>query len=128
MRFVPEPRETSGAGRYPDDVTRRTHLANERTYLAWWRTGLGCLAAGVGAGRVIPLLTHVTRWPYIILGAGFAVLGIVCLGYALIRHRQVDEALRRGEFVPPDDRVVVGLAAGGVILGLIVLALVLFAD
>ena len=39
---------------YPDDVTRRTHLANERTYLAWWRTGLGCLAAGIGAGRVVP--------------------------------------------------------------------------
>ncbi|HEX6762590.1 MAG TPA: DUF202 domain-containing protein [Gaiellaceae bacterium] len=23
-----------------EDATRRTRLANERTYLAWWRTGL----------------------------------------------------------------------------------------
>ena len=25
------------------DATRRTRLANERTYLAWWRTGLASL-------------------------------------------------------------------------------------
>jgi uncharacterized membrane protein YidH (DUF202 family) len=27
-----------------EDATRRTRLANERTYLAWWRTGLTALA------------------------------------------------------------------------------------
>ncbi len=109
-----------GAG---SDVTRRTHLASERTYLAWWRTGLGSLAAGVGAGRVVPVLTHSARWPYAILGIGFAILGIVCVIYAYIRHRQVEHALARGEFAPPDNRVVAALAVGGALLGVIVLAI-----
>src|SRR5437870_13076633 len=29
------------------DATRRTRLANERTYLAWWRTGLTSLAVSL---------------------------------------------------------------------------------
>ena len=33
------------------DATRRTHLASERTYLAWWRTGLTSLTVGIGAGQ-----------------------------------------------------------------------------
>src|SRR4249920_3427477 len=38
------------------DATRRTHLANERTQLAWWRTGLTALAVALGVGRVVPEL------------------------------------------------------------------------
>ena len=34
------------------DATRRTRLANERTYLAWWRTGLTAFAVSFGAGRI----------------------------------------------------------------------------
>ncbi|MET0972771.1 MAG: DUF202 domain-containing protein, partial [Thermoleophilaceae bacterium] len=30
-----------------DDVTRRTRLANERTYLAWLRTGLTAFAVSL---------------------------------------------------------------------------------
>ena len=40
------------------DATRRTRLANERTYLAWWRTGLASLAVSVGTGRLVPALTN----------------------------------------------------------------------
>ena len=39
------------------DSTRRTRLANERTYLAWWRTGLTTLAVAIGAGKIVPELT-----------------------------------------------------------------------
>ena len=34
------------------DATRRTRLANERTYLAWWRTGADAIAVGVGLGAI----------------------------------------------------------------------------
>jgi putative membrane protein len=112
------------SGNVPEDATRRTHLANERTYLAWWRTGLGSLAAGVGAGRIVPALTGGTRWPYAIAGAGFALLGILCIGYGYLRHRDVQTALERGEFRPPDDRVLAALTVGGTLLGLLVVALV----
>ena len=33
---------------------RRTRLAGERTYLAWWRTGLTAFAVSLGAGRLVP--------------------------------------------------------------------------
>jgi putative membrane protein len=39
------------------DATRRTRLANERTYLAWWRTGLTAFAVSLGAGKLVPALT-----------------------------------------------------------------------
>jgi hypothetical protein len=38
-------------GRRPDT---QAELANERTYLAWLRTGLALVAAGVAAERVLP--------------------------------------------------------------------------
>jgi putative membrane protein len=107
------------------DATRRTHLASERTYLAWWRTGLTSLTVGIGAGRVVPALTHGSSWPYTIAGAGFALLGVVCIGYAAVRRKEVDDALARGEFVRPDDRVIAFMTVLGALLGLLVLGIVL---
>jgi putative membrane protein len=107
------------------DATRRTHLAGERTYLAWWRTGLTSLTVGIGAGRVVPALTSGATWPYAVAGVGFSLLGVICIAYAAVRRRQVDDALRRGDFVPPDDRVIAVMTALGALLGLLVLAIVL---
>jgi putative membrane protein len=107
------------------DATRRTHLASERTYLAWWRTGLTSLTVGIGAGKIVPALTSGTTWPYTVIGAGFALLGVICIGYAAVRRREVDEALARGEFVRPDDRVIALMTALGAMLGLFVLVIVI---
>jgi putative membrane protein len=107
------------------DATRRTHLANERTYLAWWRTGLTALAAAVAVGRVVPSLAHQTRWPYAILGAGFALVGIVAIGYGFVRQRAVRDAVRDGRFEHPHDAVLVALTVTGVTLGTLLLVLVL---
>ena len=109
-----------------EDATRRTRLANERTYLAWWRTGLTAFAVALGTGRVVPALAHGTRWPYEVIGAGFAVLGIVFTGYALRRHVEVERAVSRGDYAPPDDRFLVVVTAAGVLLG-IALIVVIFA-
>src|SRR5947199_10717086 len=95
------------------DATRRTRLANERTYLAWWRTGLTAFAVALGAGKLVPALSDVRRWPYAVLGAGFAILGLVFVGYASWRHREVEQAVRRGEFVEPDKWVMWALALVG---------------
>lgn len=107
------------------DAPRRTHLANERTYLAWWRTGLTALASGVGIGRLVPSLTHQTRWPYAVLGAGFALLGIATIAYGLVRQRAVRDAVERGQFAYPRDGVLVALTVGGVVLGTLLLVLVI---
>jgi putative membrane protein len=106
------------------DATRRTYLANERTYLAWWRTGVTALAASVAVGRIVPSLTHQTRWPYTILGVGFALTGIATIAYGLRRQREVDEAVRRGEFSHPDARILLTLTAAGVILGVLLLVVI----
>lgn len=108
------------------DATRRTRLANERTYLAWWRTGMGAFAVSHGAGKVVPALTKQPRWPYVVVGAGFALMGVVLMAHGYVRQRAVDAGLARGEFVGPDRRIVVVLAATGSILGVAVMGLVIW--
>jgi putative membrane protein len=108
------------------DALRRTRLANERTYLAWWRTGLTALAVSLAAGKVVPTLTpHATRWPYAIVGGGYAVLGMLCIGYGLRRERAIENALREGRFMGLDTRYTTGLAILGIGLGLSTLVLIL---
>jgi putative membrane protein len=113
-------------GRFDEagDATRRTRLANERTYLAWWRTGLTAFAVSLGAGKLVPALTDESRWPYVAVGIGFAVLGLIFVGYGFRRMREVDAAIARGEYARPDDRLMGVLAGGGVVLGLALLVIV----
>jgi len=106
------------------DATRRTRLANERTYLAWWRTGLTSIAVSLAAGRVVPQLSHKTAWPYEIVGAGFAVLGVACIVNAYQREREIDRALREGRFATMDPRSTRILTAFGVVLGVLTLGLI----
>jgi putative membrane protein len=117
-----------GGGRFDDagDATRRTRLANERTYLAWWRTGLTAFAVSVGAGQVVPALTDARRWPYVVVGLGFALLGLAFIAYGFRRMRDVDAAVSRGEYARADDRLMGFLAAAGVLLGLGLIAIIAF--
>jgi putative membrane protein len=109
-----------------EDATRRTRLANERTYLAWWRTGLTSFAVCIGVGRIVPGLSHVTKWPYEAVGAGYGLLGIAFMITGHLRGRKVEEALRRGEFPQIDDRLMGTLLVAGLVLGAGTVALVLF--
>jgi putative membrane protein len=109
-----------------EDATRRTRLANERTYLAWWRTGLTSLAVGIGAGKIAPELAGGARWPYVAVGIAFSLLGVAFVAYGFRRLREVEAAVARGEWASPDDRVVAGLAAAGVVLGLLTVALLIY--
>jgi putative membrane protein len=109
------------------DATRRTRLANERTYLAWWRTGLASIAVGVGAGKVIPELGHhEVVWPYTVAGAGFTALGVAFIVFGVLRQRVVEDALHRGDFVPPGDNVLLVLTFLGAAFGILLLVVVLF--
>jgi putative membrane protein len=109
-----------------EDATRRTRLANERTYLAWWRTGLAALAVGVGIGKLLPQHSDAAHWPFEVVGVGFGVLGVALLIVGLQRTRAVEDALNRGSFAPISTQLLVVLAAAGFVLGLGVIALVLF--
>jgi putative membrane protein len=106
------------------DAARRTRLANERTYLAWWRTGLTSFAVSVGLGRVVPSVSHLTSWPYQAVGAGYGAFGLSCLLLGHVRLRAVERAVDRGEFARLDPRINAALLVAGVVLGVATIALV----
>ena len=108
------------------DALRRTRLASERTYLAWWRTGLTAIAVGVGAGGIAPNLVGEAHWAYVLIGTGFAALGVGLLGYGLRRQAIVDRVLSEGGFAPPDTRVLLVLTGAAALLGTLIVVLLLF--
>jgi putative membrane protein len=110
-----------------EDATRRTRLANERTYLAWWRTGLAAFAVALGVGRVAPDLAGGSQWPFEAIGVGFAVLGLAFTGYAFRRHVEVERAVSRGEYARPDDRFLAVATALGMLLGIALLVVIVTA-
>jgi putative membrane protein len=107
------------------DATRRTRLANERTYLAWWRTGLTSLAVSFGAGRLVPELAGGSHWPYEIIGVAFAVVGSAFIAYGYVRQRRIEEALARGDYAPLDQQAALTFASLGLLLGVATIVLVL---
>jgi uncharacterized membrane protein YidH (DUF202 family) len=82
------------------DLGRRTSMAAERTWLAWWRTALGATAGALAVGRLAPELLHVARWPYVVLGTGYAGLAIGLLLIGARRQRQLERALARDATAP----------------------------
>ena len=110
------------------DASRRTRLANERTYLAWWRTGLTSLAVCVALGRVVPGVSDVTSWPYQVVGAAYGVVGVGFMLVAHVRVRMVERAVDRGDFARLDERLSAAFLAVGVALGTATIALVVFAN
>jgi len=107
-------------GRVPAPDSRFT-LANERTFLAWNRTGLALVAGGLAveqfleAGRLARLVLAV---PMIVLGAAIAAA-------SYSRWRANEDAMARGDELPPTRMP--ALVAGGFVLlsvGAIVFAVV----
>jgi len=107
------------------DATRRTRLAGERTYLAWWRTGLTTIAVSLAAGRLVPELSSGASWPYEVIGVAFGAVGMLLIAYAYVRQKRVEEALARGEYAPFDTRAGLAFAALGMLLGAATIVLVI---
>ena len=122
----PEPR-----GRRFDadgDASRRTWLASERTVLAWLRTGLTATAVALAVGKVVPdLRAGGTEWPFVVLGAGYGLLGVLIVAYGLWRGREVDRAIREGRYLPMDARAMWLIGALTIGMGLLA-AVVIVAD
>ena len=110
------------------DAARRTRLANERTYLAWWRTGLTSLAVAIGIGKIVPGVSGVTKWPYEVVGAAYGLLGVAFMLVAHVRVRTVERAVDAGSFARLDERLGTAMLLVGAVLGLATVALVIFGD
>jgi uncharacterized membrane protein YidH (DUF202 family) len=106
------------------DPSRRTSLAAERTWLAWWRTGLGASAVAIGVGRILPGLAGGANWPLKLLGLGYAVLAVAVLLIGGVRQNRVAAALRSGAYDELSSRLVCWLTLSAVGLSLATLAVV----
>lgn len=106
-----------GVGGEPD---ARFSMANERTALAWLRTGLGLVAGGV-ALTSLSSLTEMSAMIDIVAAIACIAGGIVAF-YALVRWRGNERALRLGRVLPAPAMLPI-LVVGVVILALILAGL-----
>lgn len=72
----------------------RDHLANERTQLAWLRTGANVTIVGMAVTRFADR-GEVTV-PSLLAGGVLVLAGAGAIGYGTLRYRRVASELRRG--------------------------------
>lgn len=96
--------------------SRRTILASERTWLAWFRTGIGVSAAAVAVGGVIPRLVEGSRWPFVVLGIGYAVLAVAVFWMGWARYQEIESAIEHGKDVASSAKSLLRLTAAGAFL------------
>jgi putative membrane protein len=80
------------------DPDYRFTLANERTFLAWLRTSLALVAAGVAVVQLVPGFGPGRARQ--VVGVALAGLGIWVAAAAVGRWRRVQRAMECGEDLP----------------------------
>jgi len=100
----------------------RFTLANERTFLAWNRTALALVVAGLGIVQLLPPFPRVP-WGRHALGVPLIVLGAIVSVTAYREWRRTQTALRRSEPIPQSvlPRILVGTITGVAALSAVVL-------
>jgi inner membrane protein YidH len=106
------------------DQARRTSMAAERTWLAWWRTALAASAGALAVGRLAPELLQVAPWPYIVLGCCYGGLAVALLLIGAARQRNLQRAVEDGEQAPLPFSIIAFFTLGGVVLAVMTVVLV----
>jgi putative membrane protein len=88
--------DLAGDGTEPDP---RFTFANERTFLAWSRTALALVVAGLGVVQLLPPFPGVP-WGRHVLGVPLIVFGAVVAVAAYGDWARSQRALRRGQPLP----------------------------
>lgn len=115
--------DETGPARADPDSRARTHLANERTFLAWLRTGLNLIALGLVAAQLLEQelfsgIPIVTLFAALLVGSGVAMVGAAGVHFDHSRA-----AIETGTY-RSNARVIVVGAALVIGIGLTALALV----
>lgn len=93
----------------PNPNRTRDHLANERTFLAWVRTGAAIVIFGFAIGRfsiALRQLSSLEGHPQrrggisVWMGASSIVLGVMLVVAGLVRYRKTRARLDEGRFEP----------------------------
>jgi putative membrane protein len=77
----------------------RFTFANERTFLAWTRTALAFMVAGLGIVQLLPPFPGVP-WGRHVLGVPLIVVGAIIAVVSYTQWVRSQQALRRGEPLP----------------------------
>ena len=90
-----DPEKTPTVGRTPD---YRFSLANERTFLAWIRTGLALIAGGLACAQFLPPLpvAHLRE----VIAIALLVLGGLVAVRAVDHWARTERAMRLGQELP----------------------------
>ncbi|OMQ16722.1 hypothetical protein A7K94_0200690 [Modestobacter sp. VKM Ac-2676] len=108
------PQRVYGTGEEPDP---RFSLANERTFLAWMRTSLALLAAGVALEALdLPIEERVRLASALV----FIVLGLLAPVQAWVGWMATEKAMRQSRPLP-SPRLGLLMAVGVTVAGLLVL-------
>ena len=91
-----QPRGPADDGTEPDP---RFTFANERTFLAWSRTALALVVAGLGVVQLLPPFPGVP-WGRHVLGVPLIVFGAVVAVAAYSEWARSQRALRHGQPLP----------------------------
>ena len=94
--LLPATIERDVGGTEPDP---RFTFANERTFLAWSRTALALVVAGLGIVQLLPPFPGVPAGRHL-LGVPLIALGAVLAIAAYVEWVRNQRALRRGEAMP----------------------------
>jgi inner membrane protein YidH len=118
-----EPAANAAGRDHSNEPDARFTLANERTFLAWNRTALALVVAGLAIAQLlppfpgIPFGRHLLAVPLIALGAIIAIAGY-------LEWRRDQHALRHGQPLPrsPLPRILAGsIAAMAIVAAVLVL-------
>ncbi|MCQ0022102.1 DUF202 domain-containing protein, partial [Streptomyces somaliensis DSM 40738] len=118
VRLWFSPQRVREEGRTPD---YRFSLANERTFLAWLRTGLALVGGGFAVDQFLPDLRWGVRvgMALVLLGAG-----ALCALRAVHHWVRCERAMRRGEDLPVSRfPALLGLAVGLVAFAMVLAVL-----
>lgn len=77
----------------------RFTLANERTFLAWSRTALALIAAGLAVAQLLPPFPDVP-WGRSVIATPLILLGAALPGLSYFEWRRNQRAIRRSEPLP----------------------------
>jgi len=128
MQRTETPPQAAGRQEAPDEVPAsapevdlRLLQANERTLLAWVRTGLSLMGFGFVVARIGPWLREgqVDRgnWWFVGTGVAFIVLGTFCDVAAGLRFVRTRAAILAGEPIMPGQVAALSLTFGLALIG-----------
>lgn len=96
----------------PDaDSRARTHLANERTFLAWFRTGLTLIALGIAAAQFLDRDVGAGIPVVSILATILTVTGVGLTALGAWRYQRARRRIDAAAFEPAHWSVVITTAA-----------------